>query len=131
MPLRLRHAIVALLIVLIGSAPALASPEDVIADFRERRPVPQVIDKAHSWSDLRGAVELVQTQAFDRPFQEQFADEVQRVIARDYLGLETTPPSTLDSAVLPSWVIAVATASFILVVAGIATAIWRRVRPLR
>lgn len=98
-------------------------------DFRDHR---QEITKKHSWSDLRASVALMRSEALDdRSLQEQFTEEVQRVIARDHLGLAEPPPATMDPARLPSWVVALATATFILIATGITAAIWRRVRPLR
>ncbi len=126
---RLRILVLGLLALVLIAPIAAASPQDVIDDFREPK---QTLDRKYSWSDLRAAVTLIRTQRTEDPsFQEQFAEEVQRVIARDYLGLARPGPTTMDAANLPSWVIAIATASFILVVTGIAAAVWRRVRPLR
>ncbi len=126
---RIRTLIVALLAFALVAVPASASPEDVIREFQDNR---QDITSKYSWSDLRGAVTLGRTVFLgDDAYQVQLADEVQRVIARDHLGLAEAPATTMDPARLPSWIIALATATFILIATGIAAAVWRRVRPLR
>lgn len=126
---RLRILVAVLLALAVGGGVASASPKDVLIDFEAHS---QTITQNHSWSDLRGSVELARIMSpADTPYQEQLSEEVQRVISQEYLGLETPPPATLDAAELPSWVVALGTATLILIAAGIASAIWRRTHPLR
>ncbi len=127
---RLIVPIVALLAALSVAGYAAATPEDAYNDFASNND--QEFNQRHSWADLRAAVDLVRIRRADDPsFQAQMAEAVQAEIARRYLGLESAPPSTLDPPVLPPWMIALGTAAIILVLTGIAAAIWRRVRPLR
>lgn len=126
---RLPQLLLALVLTVTVTAPAWGSPADVIADYRGHA---NTITKTHSWADLRGAVTLARSDWLADPsFQYQFAEAVEAVIARDYLGVSTPPDATLDPARVPSWVVALATATFILLGAGAAAAIWRRTRPLR
>ncbi len=129
----MRHRVPQLLLALIltatVTAPAWGSPADVIADYRGHA---NTITKKYSWADLRGAVTLAQSDWLgDSSFQIQLAEAVETAIARDYLGVSTPPDATLDPARVPSWVVALATATFILLGAGAAAAIWRHTRPLR
>lgn len=122
--------VIAVLGACLGAVPAMATPQDAYNDFTSGND--QVFNQPHSWADLRGALELVRIQKADDPaFQLQMADAVEEQIYHRFLGLENAPDGTLDQPVLPPWMIAVGTASTILVLAGIAAGIWRRVRPLR
>jgi len=121
--------VAALAIVLpLGTSLATAAPVDAYNDWTND----QEFNQQHSWADLREAVNLIRIRnPEDTAFQAQMADAVQEEIYHRYLGLETAPAGTLERANLPAWVIALATAATILVLVGVASAIWRRVRPLR
>jgi hypothetical protein len=115
---------------------AAATPQDVLTDWAadgkvdgQTNPDPQ-LEFVHTAGDLQNAKGLIQAQ--DPTNAGVVIAAIQEAIDRDVIGIQ--PPSADPAApsapevALPAWVVAAAVGAGILVLAGIASAVFRRTR---
>ncbi len=145
LPAALRRRRVVLMVVagLVAGAVALpvgvgaAAPQDVLTDIAndgrvdgQLDPDPAVEIAHHSYSDLQRAKTLIQAQ--DPANAPPVIAAIQEVIERDYLGISPPGPDSATPAPpsvdIPDWVFAAAVGALLLVVGGVASAIYRRTR---
>ena len=150
---RVIHLIVLCGVLLPGITPAVASPRDVVADYFKDG----TINFAYSVQDLRGALAFARRHQRNAPQYAAFADAVNQAITDDLVGSGeaaqqqlTTPRSRTEVAPAPEpapipsnlpappqgspaesipWVVpTMGIIAAILVLAGIGSSVWRRVR---